>query len=368
MNKGSVPDRITAERRKTRKVYYGNVPVGGGAPISIQSMSTRAASDREAVLKEFNELASAGCEIARVSVKDQNDIEVIGDICKQSPIPVIADIHFDFRLAVRSAGKGVAGLRINPGNIGGREKVREVARAAEDAGIPIRIGVNSGSLQKNLLSLYRTDPARALYESAAGSLEMMESIGFENLLFSIKSSDPMINVDANRLFASACDYPIHIGVTEAGPVLSGATRSAVSLTLLLSEGIGDTLRVSLSGDPVNEVIVASALLSSLRLREDSSEVISCPTCGRAHLDVLKIASLLEREMLSRRGPITVAVMGCEVNGPGEAKEADVGIAGTAGGAVLFAKGKKQKVLKGNYLAALLQEIDKVINDRDKGKR
>ena len=361
---GEYSGRIIQERRVTRKVYYGKIPVGGDAPVSIQSMSTHAACEKDAVLKEFDELASAGCEIVRVAVKDQSDIEVLGDICRQSPMPVIADVHFDFRLAVQSAREGVAGLRINPGNIGGKEKVREVAAAADDMGIPIRVGVNSGSLEKRLIPLYSNDPARALFESAVGSLEMMESIGFTNLVFSIKSSDPMVNVETNRLFAADNDYPIHIGVTEAGPVLSGAARSVFSLTLLLVEGIGDTIRVSLSGDSVNEIIVASALLSSLGVRDDIPKIISCPTCGRSHLDVLKIAGALEREILSRRGGIKVAVMGCEVNGPGEAKEADIGIAGIAGGAVLFTNGKKHKVLKGNYLAALLGEIDKITSDRN----
>jgi len=369
MNKGKelgkkYNGRIIQERRMTRKVYYGNVPVGGDAPISIQSMSTHATCEKEAVLKEIGELVSAGCEIVRVAVKDQSDVEVLGDICKQSSIPVIADIHFDFRLAVQSALKGVAGLRINPGNIGGKEKVREVTAAAKDMGIPIRVGVNSGSLEKTLISLYSTDPAKALFESAAGSLEMMESIGFNDLVFSIKSSDPMINIEANRLFAAENDYPLHIGVTEAGPVLSGAARSVFSLTLLLVEGIGDTVRVSLSGDPVNEIIVASALLSSLGVRDNTPKIISCPTCGRSHLNVLEIAGALEREILSRHGGIKVAVMGCEVNGPGEAKEADIGIAGTPGGAVLFINGKKDKVLKGDYLAVLLSEIDKMIAENN----
>ncbi|MCD6380548.1 flavodoxin-dependent (E)-4-hydroxy-3-methylbut-2-enyl-diphosphate synthase [bacterium] len=359
---GKYSNKIIQKKRITRKVYYGNVPVGGGYPVSIQSMSTRAACEKDAVLKEFNELASAGCEIVRVAVKDQSDIEALGDICKQSAMPVIADIHFDSRLAVQSARKGVAGLRINPGNIGGKNKVREVTAAANDVGIPIRVGVNSGSLEKNLISLYNTDPARALFESAAGALEMMESIRFTNLVFSIKSSDPMINVEANRLFAADNDYPIHIGVTEAGPVLSGAARSVFSLTLLLVEGIGDTMRVSLSGDPVNEIIVATALLSSLGVRDDIPKIISCPTCGRSHLDVLEIAGALEREILSRRGGIKIAVMGCEVNGPGEAKEADIGIAGTPGGAVLFTNGKKRRMLRGDYLTTLLVEIDKMIAD------
>lgn len=351
---------IISGRRRTRQVLYGSVPVGGDAPVSIQSMSTRKADDPAAVLEELNALARAGCEIARVSVKDKDDIEALGMICSKSPVPVIADIHFDHTLAVRSVSRGVAGLRINPGNIGGREKIREVVSAAEEAGIPIRIGVNSGSLEKSLRDLYADEPARALCESAVSGLEIMEALSFGNLVFSIKSSDPVVTVMANIMFAALNDYPIHAGVTEAGPVLSGTAKSAVSLTMLLERGIGDTIRVSLSGDPVNEVIVASALLSSLGLRDDIPKIISCPTCGRCNLDVSSIAETLERELLSKRAGISVAVMGCEVNGPGEAKEADIGIAGTESGAVLFKKGKKERVLKGDYVRMLLEEVDRLI--------
>ncbi len=352
-------DAIKRTRRKTREVFYGSVRVGGGAPVSIQSMSTEKAARADAVLKEFGDLKRAGCEIARVSVKDREDIEALPRICAESGMPVIADIHFDYRLAVSAAPMGVAGLRINPGNIGGKERVREVIEAASSAGIPVRVGVNSGSLQRSLRKMYRRNPARALCESAVESLEMIEAMGFEDLVFSIKSSDPLVNARANLLFADKSDYPLHIGVTEAGPVISGSARSTVSLTILLLEGVGDTVRVSLSGDPVNEVVVAAAVLSSLGIRDDIPRVISCPTCGRCKLNVTEIAEALEKEVLSRAGGIRVAVMGCEVNGPGEARDADIGLAGTASGAVLFKKGKKYKVLKGGYLKALLEEIDRM---------
>jgi (E)-4-hydroxy-3-methylbut-2-enyl-diphosphate synthase len=280
-------------------------------------------------------------------------------ICVESPLPVIADVHFNYRLAVESASRGVAGLRINPGNIGGENKVAEVAAAAADAGIPIRVGVNSGSLEKDLDGLYHGNPVRALCESAFRSRDLMEKLGFEELVFSIKSSDPMINLESNRVFAAENDYPLHIGVTEAGPALSGAVRSAVSLTMLLNEGIGDTVRISLSADPVEEVTAAASLLSALGIRDDIPRVVSCPTCGRCHIDVRSIAEELERGILSLRKNVKVAVMGCEVNGPGEAAEADVGIAGTATGAILFKRGKKVGPVKGDILEALFREIAKI---------
>ncbi|MCK4537945.1 MAG: flavodoxin-dependent (E)-4-hydroxy-3-methylbut-2-enyl-diphosphate synthase [Candidatus Krumholzibacteria bacterium] len=346
------------ERRKTRKIRYGTVEVGGGAPVSIQSMLTFPASSVAGALGQIGELAVAGCQIVRVSVRDMNDVDSLSGLCDESPIPVIADIHFDYRLAVAAAENGVAGLRINPGNIGGKEKTLAVAEAAAGAGIPIRIGVNAGSLEKELAGLYTTDPARALCESAASSLAMLEQEGFGDLVFSLKSSDPIVTVEANRLFSSGYDYPLHIGVTEAGPVLSGTARSVVALTMLLSEGIGDTVRVSLSGDPVREIVVAGAMLSALGLRPDLPRIISCPTCGRSHLDVAPLAERLEA-VLPGYGSITVAVMGCEVNGPGEAKEADIGLAGTKKGAVLFRKGEIVGKVEGDFLEHLLEEIKKM---------
>ena len=346
-------------RRKTRQVRYGDFPVGGGAPVSIQSMTTTAASDVAGTGEEIRALASAGCELVRVAVKERADVAALPRICAESPIPVIADVHFDYRLAVGSAKAGAAGLRVNPGNIGGRDRVKRVVDAAAEAGIPIRVGVNSGSIERGLRSLYRREPARALFESALRSARSIEAMGFHDLVFSLKSADPLVTVEANRLFASETDYPLHIGVTEAGPPLSGAARSAVALTMLLAEGIGDTVRVSLSGDPVREIIVASAVLSALGLRDDIPEIISCPTCGRSRINVFEIAERVEREILGIRRGIRVAVMGCEVNGPGEAREADIGIAGAKGGAVIFKKGKVTRRLRGDFSEEFIREIQRL---------
>ena len=344
-------------RRVTRQVRYGEVAVGGDAPVSVQSMCTCPASETGKTIGEIDALVRAGCEIVRVSVRDGDDIAALPRICDASAIPVIADIHFDFKLAVEAAGTGVAGLRINPGNIGGAREIGAVVEAAGRAGIPIRVGVNAGSLERDLRDLARHDPPRALFESASRHRRMMEEMGFRDLVFSLKSSDPLVTVEANRLFAVDNEYPLHLGVTEAGPALSGAARSAVALTVLLAEGIGDTVRVSLSGDPVREVIVARAILSALGLRDDVPRIISCPTCGRCRFDVAAIAERLELQLAGMHGPIKVAVMGCEVNGPGEARDADVGIAGTRGGAVLFRKGVVIRTLREDFFEELLHEIE-----------
>jgi (E)-4-hydroxy-3-methylbut-2-enyl-diphosphate synthase len=348
------------ERRETRRISYAGVAVGGGAPVSIQSMCTCPASNTADALKEIEALSKAGCQIVRVAIRDEGDLDALPAILGESAIPVIADVHFHSALAVGAAMAGAAGLRINPGNIGGSEKARAVIDAAGTAGIPVRVGVNSGSLEKRLREMAHTDPARALSESAAGYLEMISGWGFEDLVFSLKSSDPDATVEANRAFAKYSDCPLHIGVTEAGPPLSGAARSVVALSKLLGEGIGDTVRVSLSGDPVSEIIVAAALLTSLGLRDDFPRIISCPTCGRCHIDVDTIAAKLEREILGCGSGISVAVMGCEVNGPGEAREADVGIAGTPKGAVLFRKGEIVRTIEGDPLEILLQEVQDLI--------
>ncbi len=355
---------MTGIRRKTRAVYYGGVGVGGDHRVSIQSMSTFPASAREEACGQIKSLADAGCEIVRVSVRDIGDARSLKWICGESPIPVVADIHFDYRLAVASIDSGVAGVRINPGNIGGRDKVKAVIDAAGNAGIPVRIGVNSGSLEKDLQRVYRDDPAGALGESAERYRDAIEKMGFRDMVFSLKSPDAATTVQANRIFAGSNDYPLHVGVTEAGPVLSGTARSVVALTMLLSEGIGDTVRVSLSGDPVKEVIVAAAMLSALGLRDDVAEIISCPTCGRSHIDVAAMAEELET-ILPRIGRgLKVAVMGCEVNGPGEAAHADVGLAGTASGAVLFKKGTVMRKIERDFLGNLLDEIQRMGNERE----
>lgn len=346
----------SAGRRKTRQVSYGRVAIGGDAPVSIQSMCTCPASRTDDTIAEIGALERAGCQVVRVAVRDEGDLAALPAIIGESGIPVVADIHFHHTLAIGAAKAGAAGLRINPGNIGKEEKVRAVIEAAGEAGIPVRIGVNAGSLEKRLKELAHSEPARALSESAAGYMEMISVWGFEEMIFSLKSSDPEVTVESNTLFAGTCDYPIHAGVTEAGPPLSGAARSVVALTKLLSMGIGDTIRVSLSGDPVNEVIVAAALLSSLGLRDDFPRIISCPTCGRCHIDVDTVAGRLEREISGCGSGISVAVMGCEVNGPGEAREADIGIAGSPKGAVLFRKGEIVRTIDGDPLETLLAEV------------
>jgi (E)-4-hydroxy-3-methylbut-2-enyl-diphosphate synthase len=346
----------SAGRKKTRQVSYGEVAIGGEAPVSIQSMCTCPASRIDDTLAEIGSLHRAGCQVVRVAIRDEGDLAALPAILGESGMPVVADIHFHHRLAVGAAKAGAAGLRINPGNIGSEEKVKAVIEAAGEAGIPVRVGVNAGSLEKRLKELARSEPARALSESAAGYMDMISGWGFDEMIFSLKSSDPDVTVEANTIFAGGCDYPLHIGVTEAGPPLSGAARSVVALTKLLSMGIGDTIRVSLSGDPVNEVIVAAALLSSLGLRDDFPRIISCPTCGRCHLDVDTIAGSLEREISGCGSGISVAVMGCEVNGPGEAREADIGIAGSPKGAVLFRKGKVIRTIDGDPLETLLAEV------------
>jgi (E)-4-hydroxy-3-methylbut-2-enyl-diphosphate synthase len=345
-----------AKRRKTRRVLYRGVAVGGGAPITIQSMTTAPTAETRSAMREIRALARAGCELVRVAVKDAADVAALPAICERSPIPVIADVHFDYRIAVAAAKGGAAGLRINPGNIGGAEKVARVVDAAAAAGIPVRVGVNSGSLERDLRALARSDPARALRESALRSYRLIDGLGFRDLVFSLKSPDALVTVEANRLFAADTDCPLHVGVTEAGPPLSGAAKSAVALTMLLAAGIGDTVRVSLSGDPVREVAVAAAVLTALGLRDDLPRIVSCPTCGRSRIDVARIAERLEREVLGRRAGVVIAVMGCEVNGPGEAKEADIGLAGSRRGAVLFRKGKVVKRLSGDVAGEFLAEV------------
>ena len=346
------------KRKKTKKVYYGNVAVGGDAPISIQSMTTVPTKDTGRVLDEISRLVDAGCEIVRVAVRDMEDAEAIERITSTVKVPIVADIHFDYRLAVESARRGVAGLRINPGNIGDRNKVEKVVEAARENGLTIRVGVNSGSIEKEFEGIYEREPARALFLSAEKHLRMLEEMDFTSLIFSLKSSDPLVTIEANRLFSARYSYPLHIGVTEAGPPLSGTARSVSALTILLAEGIGDTIRISLSGDPVNEVVVCATLLKSLGLRDDIPQIISCPTCGRSYIDVNAIAERLERRLLGIRKNIKVAVMGCEVNGPGEAKEADIGLAGTRSGAVLFRHGKVEKTLHGDIEEEFLREVQK----------
>jgi len=298
--------------------------------------------DPRAILKQISDLAGAGCDIVRVAVPDRRAVEALRHICEQSPLPVVADIHFQYRLALGALEAGVCGLRYNPGNIGSEGRVETLARAADDRGVPIRVGVNAGSLDPEILHRHGSATPEALVESALSHASLLEQVGFSSIKLSLKSSDVLTTIAAYRLCAERSDYPLHLGVTEAGPLISGTVKSAVALGVLLSEGIGDTIRISLSADPVEEVWAARQLLASLGLRNDGVTLSSCPRCGRCTVDVWAMAERVERRLRHLRHPIHVAVMGCEVNGPGEAKAADIGIAGAGGQWVLFAGGEQQR--------------------------
>lgn len=330
------------ERKNTRQINVGTVPVGGGAPISVQSMTTTDTRDSAATIAQIRRLAAAGCEIVRVAVPDADAARAIGPIRQAIDIPLIADIHFDHRLAIAAAEAGADGLRINPGNIGSRAKVQAVVDAARDHGLAIRIGVNAGSLEKDLLTRHGHASVEAMVESALRHVEAVTAIGFEQIKISIKASDVARTVTAYRELSRRCDFPLHVGVTEAGGLYPGIVKSALGIGMLLAEGIGDTLRVSLTRDPVEEVRVGYEILRALDLRHRGAEIISCPTCGRCRIDLFAIAARVEEALMTRTAPIKVAVMGCTVNGPGEAREADVGVAGGDGIGILFKKGKVVK--------------------------
>ncbi len=335
----------------------GAVPVGGGSPIPVQSMTKTDTRDVRSTLRQIRALAGAGCEIIRVAVPDMQAAEALGGIVKSSPIPVIADIHFDWRLALKAIARGVNGLRINPGNIGARWKVAEVISAASDRGIPLRVGVNAGSLSKKLLEKYRHPTPEALVESAAEHIDILEGLAFREIKVSLKASNVPTTVDAYRLFSRRFRYPLHIGISEAGPSFTGTVKSSVGLGILLSQGIGDTIRVSLSADPLEEVRVGYEILKSLGIRKKGADIVSCPTCGRCEIDIRKLASKVEDRLRDIKKPLTVAVMGCVVNGPGEAREADIGIAGGKGFGLLFKDGKVLKKIKEDQLLdALIEEI------------
>ncbi|MGE5698734.1 MAG: flavodoxin-dependent (E)-4-hydroxy-3-methylbut-2-enyl-diphosphate synthase [Deltaproteobacteria bacterium] len=337
------------ERRKTRRISVGDVPVGGRAPISVQSMTDTDTRDVRATVGRIRSLAREGCEIVRVAVPDEAAARAFRKIRAASPIPVIADIHFDHRLAIACADAGADCLRINPGNLGGEARTLEVLSAARANGIPVRIGVNAGSLEKDLLRKHGGPTPKALVASAARWALFCEKAGFTRLKFSLKASDVVTTVEAYRLFSRRFDYPLHIGVTEAGTVFSGTVKSAVGLGILLSEGIGDTMRVSLTGPPEDEVRAGWQILKSLGLRQRGPDFISCPTCGRVSIDVAGIALEVERRLSRLKAPLKVAVMGCAVNGPGEAREADVGVAGGRGEGLIFVKGAIVKKVKENEI-------------------
>ncbi|MCL2223846.1 MAG: flavodoxin-dependent (E)-4-hydroxy-3-methylbut-2-enyl-diphosphate synthase [Defluviitaleaceae bacterium] len=344
-------------RANTKIVNIGGVRVGGGHPVVVQSMTNTDTRDVAATVAQINALAAAGCEIVRVAVPDTEAAEAIAKIKKQISLPLVADIHFDHRLALAAIKNGADKLRINPGNIGSESRVREVAEAAKANGLPIRVGVNGGSLEKSILEKHGGVTAQGLAESALCNIALLEKFGFGEIVVSVKASNVPLMLDAHKILAQELPYPIHIGLTEAGTPLTGAIRSAAGLGALLSLGLGDTLRVSLSGDPVAEIHAAREILSAMGLRRFGVTVIACPTCGRTDIDVAGIATRLEQKLSHITTPITVAVMGCAVNGPGEAREADIGIAGARGGAVLFRKGEiLRKVPADELEETVLQEI------------
>lgn len=357
------------ERRKTRQIQVGKVKIGGDAPISVQSMTNTRTDDAAATLRQIGELAAAGCEVIRCAVPDMAAAEGLKRIVSESPIPVIADIHFDYKLALAAIDAGVDGLRLNPGNIGGNDRVAAVVDAAKKRNIPIRIGVNAGSLPKDLLEKYGHPTAEALVEAAWRHIHILEEMDYRNIKVSLKAHDVPLTVAAYRLLASQCDYPLHVGITEAGTINSGIIKSAVGIGTLLAEGIGDTIRVSLTGDPVREVKVAYDILKSLGLREYGPTLISCPTCGRTKINLEKLALEVERRLEKISEPITVAVMGCVVNGPGEAREADVGIAGGINEGLIFKKGVVlKKVPEACIIDELFAEIDKILLERKENNK
>lgn len=347
------------KRKKTRQIRVGDVRIGGNAPITVQSMTNTMTQDVSATVSQIHQLESAGCEIVRVAVPDETAAEAITFIKEQISIPLIADIHFDHRLAVASVRAGADGLRINPGNIGSRQNIKTVADCARDRGISIRIGVNSGSLEKDLLKKYRGVSVEGMVESALRHIDLMVSLGFEQLKVSLKASDVKRTVAAYRLMSKQCDLPLHVGVTEAGGLFSGIVKSSLGIGMLLAEGIGDTIRVSLTRDPVEEVRVGYEILKGLDIRKHGPDIISCPTCGRCNIDLFDIADRIEKEMLLKSIPIKLAIMGCVVNGPGEAREADIGIAGGNGVGILFKKGEiVKKFPEKDLVDVLLDEVGK----------
>ena len=346
------------KRKETKRIMVGGVPVGGGAPVSIQSMLNTRTTDVEGSLRQIRALAAAGCEIARLAVPDMQAAEAFGEICKASPLPLVADIHFDYRLAIRAAENGAAKIRINPGNIGGEDRVKAVVEACGARHIPIRIGVNGGSLEPRLLEKYGRPTPEALVESAFGHIALLEKYDFHDICVSMKSSSVPLMIEAYRLFSERSDYPLHVGVTETGTERMGTIKSAMGIGALLCQGIGDTMRVSLTADPVREVLAAKDILKAAGLRKDGVNIIACPTCGRTRIDLIGLANQVEQALAACKKPLTVAVMGCVVNGPGEAREADIGIAGGDGCGILFVKGKQLKKLPyDELLPALLDYIE-----------
>ena len=342
----------------TRQIHVGGVPIGGGAPVAIQSMLNTKTTDIPGCLRQIGQLQAAGCQIVRLAVPNLEAARAFAQICKESPLPLVADIHFDYQLAIAAAEGGASKIRINPGNIGGEDRVKAVVDVCKDKGIPIRIGVNGGSLDKKLLEKYGHPTAEALVESAFTHLELLEKFGFYETCVSMKSSAVPTMVQAARLFRARCDYPIHIGVTETGPVRQGLIKSAMGIGALLLDGIGDTIRVSLTDDPVQEVYAAKDILKAAGLRREGVNIVSCPTCGRTRIDLIGLVNRVDEALKDCKKPITVAVMGCVVNGPGEAREADIGVAGGDGWGMIFVKGEPvEKLPYDELLPALLKRIE-----------
>lgn len=343
-----------------RQIQVGGVKIGGGAPVVIQSMLNTKTTDVEGSLAQIRALKTAGCQIARLSVQNMEAARGFAEICKQSDLPLVADIHFDYKLAIAAAEAGASKIRINPGNIGGEDRVKAVVDVCKEKHIPIRIGVNGGSLDKRLLEKYGHPTAEALVESAFDHLELLEKFGFYDTCVSMKSSTVPTMVEAARLFRRRSDYPLHIGVTETGPVKMGMIKSAMGIGALLLDGIGDTIRVSLTDDPVQEVYAAKDILKAAGLRKEGVNIISCPTCGRTRIDLISLVNRVDEALKDCPKPITVAVMGCVVNGPGEAREADIGIAGGDGWGMIFEKGVQvEKLPYEELLPALLRRIEKL---------
>jgi (E)-4-hydroxy-3-methylbut-2-enyl-diphosphate synthase len=351
-------------RKKTRPIRVGTVTVGGNAPVSVQSMTNVATEDVSGAVAQIRRLAAAGCEIIRVAVPGMEAVNAVSSIKKEISIPLIADIHFDHRLAIAAIGAGADGIRINPGNIGSKKKIKAIIDAARSHDVSIRIGVNAGSLEKDILAKYKHPTAEAMVESALRHIALFGEYDFDQIKISIKASDVLKTIDAYRMLSQETDFPLHVGVTEAGSLYSGTVKSAIGIGMLLAEGIGDTLRVSLTRDPVEEIRVGFEVLKALGIRRIGPEIISCPTCGRCNINLFAIVDQIEKKLLTCTLPIKIAIMGCVVNGPGEAREADIGIAGGDGVGILFSKGKViKKFPQENLVDVLLKEVEKQERNR-----
>ena len=355
-------------RRPTRQIRVGNVAIGGGAPISVQSMTTTQTADAAATLGQIRSLAEAGADVVRLAVPNKDAAAALPAIVQATPVPLVADIHFDWRLALAALAAGIHAIRLNPGNIGSKEKVREVVKAARERNVPIRIGVNAGSLEKDIVEKHGWPTAAGMVESAERHIRFLEDEGYREIKVSLKAHDVAMTVQANRLFSQKHQYPLHLGVTEAGTLIAGTVKSAAGLGILLGEGIGDTIRISLTADPVEEVRVARLLLTSLGLKFGGATLTSCPTCGRCSVDMIPIAELVEKRLATLKGAVSVAVMGCEVNGPGEASAADVGVAyGHNGVGLLFKGGEIVKRMKAEELEeAVVTEAIRIATERTQG--